>query len=380
MKNIYLDYAATTPCDPRVLDAMTPFFTQTFANANSPHQAGQTARKHLEDARESVARLLNCHANEIFFTSGATESNNYVIQGIVNAAKYQPCHIVASSIEHHCIIEPLNHLIKAGKIDVTWVNPDDNGIIYPETIESAIESYTALVIVHHANNQIGTIEDVKTIAQVCQQKNVLFLVDAVQTVGHIPVNINDIGCDFLSFSAHKFYGPKGIGGLFVKKGVKVPSLILGGDQERGQRAGTVNLPGAVGLAKALSITYEQMDADIKHDYDLRERIIEGILSRITGVKLNGHRENRLPNNINVAFDGVDSEQLLTALDLSGLACSMGSACTAGRLTPSHVLQAIGLSDALALGALRITVGRYTTHQDVDYFLEQLVLKVNQLRS
>ena len=379
MKNIYLDYAATTPCDARVYEAMCPFFTDIFANANSPHQAGQLARKSLEDARALTASHLNAHMNDIIFTSGATESNNHVINGIVDAAA-QLSHLIVSTIEHHCIIEPVNHLLKLGKIEVTWINPNQEGVIDPQAIKAAIKSNTVLVIVHHANNQIGTIEDITAIAAICRDKGVKFLVDAVQTVGHIPVNVASIGCDFLSLSAHKFYGPKGIGALYVRKGVNIPSLILGGDQERGRRSGTVNVAGAVGLARALDMAAKQLSEDMQHDSELRNQLITGIVTTIEGVHLNGHATARLPNNVNITIDSIDSEQLITALDLAGIACSMGSACTAGRLTPSHVLKAIGLSDAAALGSLRLTVGRLTTQDDIKYCVEQLANKVKQLRA
>lgn len=376
---IYLDHAATTPCDPRVLKAMSPFMLEDFANPNSPHRWGQKARKALEDSRAEIAALLGVDPTEIIFTSGATESNNAVLFSFIQEQE-QAVHIVASALEHHCIIEPLKYWASRGRIDVTWVSPDANGIISPGDIKQALKPHTALVIVHHANNQIGTIQPLKEIIQVSHQQGVPVLADCVQTIGHIPVSLADLGVDYASFSGHKFYGPKGVGALYIAKKAKFKPMLLGGDQERGRRAGTVNLPGSVGLAEALRLATVQMSDDVEHDRALRDACVSYIQEHIPDIKINGDMQNRLPNNVNVSFKGIDSEQLLTALDLSGVGVSMGSACTSGRLTPSHVLKAIGLTDQMALGALRITVGRSTTKEQMTYFLELLDKKVKALRT
>lgn len=378
MKSIYLDHAATTPCDPAVIEAMKPYWTDVFANANSPHRAGQAANKALADARFLLASLLGVTDKEIVFTSGATEANNHVIRALVQSFK-EPCHIIASHLEHHCIIQPLQYLQAQGLVDITWIHPDGLGVIEPEHIKMAIKPSTKLVIVQHANNQIGTVQSIPMIGKICRDAKVLFLVDAVQTIGHQPVNINDLMCDFVTMSAHKFYGPKGIGALYIRHGVKLDGWILGGDQERSRRAGTVNVPGVVGMAHALKIACERMRDDHMRECKLRDSLISQVIANIDGASLNGHRQQRLANNVNFAFEGIDSEQLLTALDMAGIYASMGSACTSGRLEPSHVLKAIGLSDALALGSLRLTVGRMTTQQDIDDTAKRIIECVHQLR-
>ena len=378
MDPIYLDYAATTPCDPRVVEALRPYFYDAFGNTLSPHAFGRRSHKAVEDARELLASFLGAQPTEIVFTSSATEANNHIISGVARALKSKGKHLVVSAIEHHCVLEPARHLIQEG-CEVTFVSPDKDGIVHPEAIEQALRPDTILIAVAHANNEIGIIQPVADIGRIARERGIYFLVDAAQTVGHVPVSVADIACDFLSFSAHKFYGPQGVGALYIRKGVECAPLLLGGDQERGRRAATLNVPGIVGLGEAIRLCRPLMSDEMAAQTVLRDRIINVVLKEIPGAILNGSRVSRLPNNVHFSFEGITGEDLVAALDMAGIACSVGSACTSGQLTPSHVLKAIGLSDARALGALRVTVGRWTTLRDVDYFLEQLKLKVKQLR-
>ncbi|MBI3315051.1 MAG: cysteine desulfurase [Candidatus Omnitrophica bacterium] len=385
MQNVYLDYAATTPCDPRVVEALRPYFYDTFGNTLSPHAFGRRGRKAVEDARETVASFLGAQPTEIVFTSSATEANNHAISGVACAlrSKGRPAcpagrHLVVSAIEHHCVLEPARRLMQEG-CEVTFVSPGKDGIISPAAIEQALRPDTILIAVAHANNEIGVLQPAEGIGRIARAKGIYFLVDAAQTVGHIPVSVTGIPCDLLSFSAHKFYGPQGVGALYIRKGVECAPLLLGGDQERNRRAGTLNVPGIVGLGEAVRLCRPLMSDEMAAQTVLRDRIINAVLQEVPGAVLNGHRVLRLPNNANFSFEGVTGEDLVAALDMAGIAVSVGSACTSGQLTPSHVLKAIGLSDAMALGALRVTVGRWTTAKDVDYFLEQLRLKVSRLR-
>src|SRR3989338_3589888 len=390
MDTIYLDYAATTPCDPRVVEALRPYFYDAFGNTLSPHAFGRRSHKAVEDAREIAASFLGAQPTEIVFTSSATESNNHVILGVARpvdaidraiygarALKSEGRHLVVSAIEHHCVLEPARRLMREG-CEVTFVSPDKDGITHPEAIEQALRPDTVLIAVAHANNEIGTIQPIADIGRIARAKGIYFLVDAAQTIGHIPVSVTGIPCDFLSFSAHKFYGPQGVGALYMRKGIDCPPLLLGGDHERGRRAGTLNVTGIVGLGEAVRLCGPLMSDEMAAQTVLRDRIINTVLKEIPGAVLNGHRTSRLPNNAHFSFEGITGEDLVAALDMADIAVSVGSACTSGQLTPSHVLKAIGLSDAMALGALRVTVGRWTTLKDVDYFLEQLKLKVRQL--
>ncbi len=378
MASIFLDHAATTPCDPRVFERMRPYFFERGGNASSPHKGGRQSRKAVEEAREILASFITATPTEIIFTSGATESNNHAIFSTARALKNKGRHIIASAIEHHSVLEPLNQL-QADGFQVDFVNPQPDGIIAVEDIKSAIRPDTILVCLQHANNEIGTIQPVEDIRRLCRAQGIYFLVDATQTSGHIPVNVKNIQCDFLSLSAHKFYGPQGVGALYIRKGVDCPSFILGGDQERGRRAGTHHSTGIVGLGEAVKLAQSQMSEDAAREVHLRDTVIDFVLNEIPTAILNGHRQQRLPNNAHFSFSGVSGEELVSALDMAGIAVSMGSACTWGKLEPSHVLKALGLSDPMALGSLRVTVGRWTTEQDISYFLEQLKLKVSQLK-
>jgi len=373
MRSIYLDHAASTPCDPRVLEAMRPFFFEQSGNASSPHKQGRQARKALEETREISAAFIGAQPTEIIFTSGASESNNHAIFSTARALKAKGRHIVASAIEHHSVLESLHQLEQDG-FQVAYVKPKPDGIVKYEDIKAAVQSDTILVCLQHANNEIGTLQPVEEVGRLCRGRGIYFLVDATQTVGHIPVNVKEIQCDFLSFSAHKFYGPQGIGALYIRQSINCPAFILGGDQEHGRRAGTHNITGIVGLGEAVKLCQAHIIEEAGREVHLRDRVIEFALKEIPGAVLNGHRQKRLPNNAHFAFPDISGEELVSALDLAGVAVSMGSACTWGKLEPSHVLKAIGLSDRMALGSLRVTTGRWTTEEDISYFLGQLKIK------
>jgi cysteine desulfurase len=377
MKSIYLDHASTTPCDPRVFEAMRPFWHDAGGNAASPHHRGRHARRAVDEVRAQAAAFIGAQAAEMVFTSGASESNNQAIFSVVRALKAKGWHIITSAIEHHSVLEPLHRLQEDG-FEVTFVKPGADGIVKCEDIQAALRPDTILVCLQHANNEIGTLQPVEEVGRMTRARDIYFLVDATQTAGHIPVNVKNINCDLLSLSAHKLYGPQGIGVLYIRQGINCPAFILGGDQERGRRAGTVNVPGVVGLGEAVKLAQANMADEAQKEIQLRDKIIEAVLKHIPSAQLNGDRRKRLPNNAHFSFEGIEGETLVAALDQSGIAVSMGSACTWGRLEPSHTLKALGLSDARALGSLRVTVGRWTTEADMDYFLEQLKVKVNQL--
>ena len=378
MKPIFLDYASTTPVDPAVVEAMRPYFCEEFGNPSSPHAFGQKARKAVEDARAILARSIGAKPEEIVFTSGATESNNYALFGVAHALKNRGNHIIVSKTDHHSVIRPAEEL-KGQGFDVTFLDVDAYGRVDPDDVRKAITPKTILIAVMHASNEVGTIQPVSAIGRIAREHNVYFLVDAVQTVGHIPVHVEDACCDLLSMSGHKFYGPKGVGALYIRKGTKVSPYLLGGDQERGQRASTQNVPGIVGMGHALLLCQEQMREEAKIQTALRDQLIKNIMVNIPGVFLNGYPTERLPNNVHFSFKDIDGESLLMSLDMNGFCASMGSACTSGALTPSHVLKAMGSSDALAFGSLRVTVGRWTTREDIEAFCAQLQKSVEQLR-
>ncbi|MFA5286771.1 MAG: cysteine desulfurase NifS [Candidatus Omnitrophota bacterium] len=379
MKKIYLDYAATSPCDPQVLKAMEPFFFDKPGNASSMHSFGQEAKKGVEDSREILALSLGAKPEEIIFTSGGTESNNNVISGAAEALKDKGNHIVTSAIEHHSISEPCGHLEKKG-FKVTYVKVDKEGLISPEEIKKAITDKTILISIMQANNEIGTIQPIQEIGRFAKERGIYFHTDAVQTIGHIPVNVNDLNVDFLSLSAHKFYGPKGVGALYIRKGARIERLLYGGDQERGRRPSTYNTPGIVGLGKAIELCRKNMEGETKEQIRLRDRMIKEIPQIIPDVKLNGHAQARLPNNVNFSIRYIEGESILLSLDMLGIALSTGSACTSSSLEPSHVLLAIGLDHATAHGSLRITMGRWTKKSDIDYLLEHLPKVVDKLRA
>lgn len=379
MKKVYLDYAGTTPCDPLVYKAMEPYFFDKFGNASSIHSYGQEAKKGIEESRQIVASFLGAKPEEIIFTSGGTESNNLAIKGIAWALEKKGNHIITSAIEHHAISEPCKFLEKKG-FKVTYVGVDKYGQVCPQDVKKAITDKTILISVMHANNEIGTIQPIGEIGKIAREKSIYFHTDAVQTVGHIPVDVNELNADLLSLSAHKFYGPKGVGALYVRKGTRIESFLHGGDQERGKRASTYNTPGIVGLGMALGLCQDKMEGEAKFQAALRDKLINGITQGIPETYLNGHPEKRLPNNANCSIRYIEGESIILNLDMLGIACSTGSACTSTSLEPSHVLLAIGRSHEIAHGSLRFTLGRWTKEEDIDYLLENLPKIVEKLRA
>jgi cysteine desulfurase len=380
-ERIYLDYAATTPLDPRVLEAMMPYMTEHFGNPNSIHSFGREARRAIDEAREKIAQLLNCQPSEIAFTSGGTESDNLALRGVAEAYRHKGNHIVTTAIEHHAVLRTCKALEDMGFF-VTYLPVDEHGLVSPEQVTEAVNERTILVSVMHANNEIGTIEPIAEIVRAIKEKrpDTIVHTDAVQTVGHIPVDIQELGVDLLSFSAHKFYGPKGIGGLFVRKGVRLVPQITGGGQERNRRSGTENVAAIVGMAKALELAVEEMPTELPRLQALRDELITGVLSRIPETRLNGHPTLRLPHNANFSFRGIEGEALLLQLDLNGIAASSGSACSSGSLEPSHVLLALGLDYELAIGSLRVTLGRFTSREHIVRLLNLLPKVVKKLRA
>ena len=379
MKKIYLDNAATTPTDARVLEAMLPFFSQMYGNPSSLHVFGQEAKHAIEEARYIVAQFIGAKQEEIIFTSGGTESNNSAIKGVAYARHDKGNHIITSKIEHHAVLEPCHFLEKQG-FEVTYIPVDEFGLVDPADVKKAITGKTILISIMQANNEIGTIEPIAEIGKIAREKGMYFHTDAVQTLGHIPINVSELNVDLLSASGHKLYGPKGVGILYVKKGIRMLPFMHGGDQEQGRRASTHNVPGIVGFGKAVELAKEEMAKEIEQLTLLRDKLIKGILDKIEYARLNGHPAERLPNNVNVSISYVEGESMLLNLDMEGIACSTGSACTSSSLEPSHVLAAIGLSHELAHGSLRFSLGRLTSEEDTDYVLKVLPGIVRKLRA
>ena len=365
-RRIYVDYGATTPTDPRVVEAMVPYFTEKFGNAGSIHAFGQEAREAVDGAREIIAAAIGASPQEIVFTSGATEADNFAVLGVAWANESRGRHLITSRIEHHAVLEPCRFLEGRG-FEVTYLPVDRAGRVDPDDVRRAIRPDTTLISVMSANNEIGTLEPVAEIGRIARDQGILMHTDATQSVGIVPVHVDALSVDLLSLSAHKRYGPKGVGALYVRKGSKLARVQSGGSQERNRRAGTENVPGIVGFGAALALALEVMDEEASHLRRLRDRLIDELM-RLDGAHLNGHRADRLPGNVNLSFEGTDSESLLLALDFQGVAASSGSACTSGSLEPSHVLTAIGLSPEIAAGTVRLTLGRWTTSQDVDDLL------------
>lgn len=379
MKRVYLDYAGTTPTDPEVIKAMQPYFFDKFGNPSSIHSFGQEAKKALEDSRQRVASFLGAKPEEIVFTSGGTESNNFAVIGVAFALEKKGNHIIASKIEHHAITEPCKFLEKKG-FKITFVGVDKYGLVDPDSVKKAISDKTILISIMHANNEIGTIQPIADIGNIAQERQIYFHTDAVQTVGHIPVNVDELKVDLLSLSAHKFYGPKGVGALYIRKGTRIERFLHGGDQERSRRASTHNTPGIVGLAKALGLCQDKMEQEAEFQIKLRDSLIKGIKDKIPEVYLNGHPRLRLPNNVNFSIKYIEGESILLNLDMLGIAASTGSACTSTSLEPSHVLLAIGVSHEIAHGSLRFTLGRWSKQEDIDYLLQHLPKIVEKLRA
>ncbi len=378
MRRIYLDYNATTPLHPRVLEAMLPYYKNIFGNASSIYSFGQEARKAIDDAREALAYLIGAKPKEIVFTSGGTEADNFALKGVASALEEKGGHIITSSIEHHAVLSTCKYLEKMGK-KVTYLPVDKYGWLDPNRVKEAITNETILISIIHANNEIGTIEPIAKIGKIARACGVYFHTDAVQTVGKIPINVNELGIDLLSLSAHKFYGPKGIGALYIRKGIKIHPLIHGGEQERKRRAGTENVPGIVGLAEAAKIAGKEMKQEYSYIKKLRDSLENKIKGNIDYVRLNGHPTERLSNTSNVSFEFIEGESLVLNLDLKGIAASTGSACASGSLETSHVLSAIGVPSATAQGSIRFSLGRNSQKEDIDHTVENLVEIVRRLR-
>lgn len=379
MKRIYLDYAATTPTDPEVVKAMQPYFFEKFGNPSSIHSFGQEAKKAIEDARQTLAKFLGATLEEIVFTSGGTESNNFALFGAASALEKKGNHIITTAIEHHAVTEPAKILEKRG-FQVSCVGVDKYGLVDSGDIKKAITEKTILISVMHANNEIGTVQPIAEIGKIAREKGIYFHSDAVQTVGHIPVNVDELNVNLLSLSAHKFYGPKGVGALYIRKGTRIERFLHGGDQEKLRRASTHNTAGIVGLAKAVDLCQQKMEIEEKLQIQLRDRLIKEIPQRIPEVYLNGHPAKRLPNNVNFSIKYIEGESILLNLDMLGIAASTGSACTSTSLEPSHVLLAIGLTHEIAHGSLRLTLGRWSKEEDINYLLEHLPKIVEKLRA
>jgi cysteine desulfurase len=381
MDKVYLDYAATTPVDSRVLDAMMPYFSASFGNPSSVHRYGQIAEAAVDSAREKVAAALNCRPDEIVFTSCGSESDNLALRGAALAMREKSGAdwIITSKAEHHAVSKTAEQLEKYYGFKVEWLNVDEHGMVTPEAVEKAICDKTALVSVMYANNEIGTINPIKEIAAICRKNNILFHTDAVQAAAYLPVDVKTLGVDLMSLGGHKLYGPKGVGALYVRKGVNLVPHLTGGGQENSLRAGTQNVPYIVGFAEALKLAVEERDQRAAHVKVLRDRIIGTVLETIPDSKLTGHLESRLPNHASFAFKNVDGNLLLTLLDAAGFACSSGSACKTGNPEPSEVMDAIGLSREWGLGSLRVTLGVNTTPANVDSFLKALHALVERAR-
>ena len=378
MKNVYLDNSATTKTDEEVVKAMFPYLSDNYGNPSSIYSIGQTARKAVEESRETVASILNCSPSEIYFTSGGSESDNTIIKGIAYSYKNKGNHIITSKIEHPAVLETCKQLEKEG-FEVSYINVDANGIVDLKELEEAITPSTILISVIFANNEIGTIEPIKEIGEIAKSHGIIFHTDAVQAVGSINIDVQDMNIDSLSLSAHKFYGPKGIGALYVRKGVKFTKYINGGHQEKNKRAGTENVAGIVGLAKALEISHRDMKKHNKQIKELRDYYVQEVKQKIPYIKINGDLEKRLPGNSNISFRFIEGESLLLNLDLKGICASSGSACTSGSLDPSHVLLAIGLPHEIAHGSLRISIGKYNTKEEIEYTVSCLTEIVQRLR-
>ncbi len=379
MKKIFLDHAATTPTDLRVVEAMLPYFSDSFGNPSSIHSLGLETRTAVAEAREKVAGLIGAAGDEVIFTSGGTEADNLAVKGIAQASAQRGKHIVTTRIEHHAVEESCRYLEKQG-FKVTHVAVDQDGLVDPREVERAVTPETILISVMHANNEVGTIQPIAEISRVARSRGIYFHTDAVQTVGHIPAKVDDLGVDLLAISAHKLYGPKGVGVLYVRKGTRIVPFMHGGGQERGLRATTENVPGIVGFGKAAEIAQAEMDAESRHVTRLRDKLIKGLLERIPQVRLNGHPTKRLPNNVNISIASVEGESLAVSLDLEGIAVSTGSACSAEAMEPSHVLTAMGVPVELARGSVRFSLGKKNTDEEIDRVLEAFPRIVSRLRA
>jgi len=379
MRRIYMDNAATTPTDPEVVKAMLPYFTDIFGNPSSVYSYGQETRGAVEEARTRVAELIGARGEEIVFTSGGTEADNFALKGVAYANEHKGNHIITTSIEHRAVMEVCKFLGRRG-FKITYLPVDKYGLVDPDDVRKAITAKTILVSIIHANNEVGTIEPISEIGKIAKETEVYFHTDAVQAVGHLPVDVDKLQTDLLSISAHKLYGPKGVGALYVRKGTKLISLMQGGEQEKRRRAGTENVPAIVGLGKAVELAGQEMDKEAARLAGLRDKLIKGLSEKIDHIHLNGHPTRRLPNNVCVSVDFVEGESMLLNLDLEGICASTGSACSSASLEPSHVLLALGLSPEQAHGSLRFTLGRENSEEDMERVLKVLPGIVAKLRA
>ena len=378
-KTIYLDNAATTKTRPEVVEAMLPYFTEFYGNPSSIYSFSDEPKKAVANGREIIAKSIGAKTNELYFTGGGSESDNWALKATAEAYKSKGNHIITSKIEHHAILHTCEWLEKHG-FEVTYIDVDENGVLKLDELKKAIRPTTILISVMFANNEIGTIQPIKEIGQIAKEHGILFHTDAVQAYGHVPINVDELNIDMMSASGHKINGPKGIGFLYIRTGVKIRSFIHGGAQERKRRAGTENVPGIVGFGKAAEIAAANMEERIKYESELRDYLMDRVIAEIPYARINGSRENRLPNNANFSFQFIEGESMLIMLDDKGICGSSGSACTSGSLDPSHVLLAIGLPHEIAHGSLRLTLSEETTREDIDYTVDNLKAIVARLRS
>ena len=379
MRQVYLDYSATTPVKEAVLKEMIPYFTEKFGNPSSLYTVGATSKEAIEKARGQVAKLINATEKEIFFTATGTEADNWAVMGVADKFKDKGNHIITTKIEHHAMLHTCEYLEKRG-YEVTYLDVEADGRVNPEALRAAITDKTILVSVMFANNEIGAIQPIKELAAIAKEHGALFHTDAVQALGNVHIDVKEMGIDLLSMSAHKIYGPKGVGALYIRNGLRITNFMHGGGQESKKRAGTENLPGIVGFGKAAELAYENLDEHIKHSTELRDYLIDEVTAKIPHVFVNGSREHRHPGNANITFEYIEGEAMLLFLDMKGISISTGSACSSASLSPSHVLTAIGVPVEKIHGSLRFTVGDFTTKEDIDYVVNELVEIVNKLRS
>jgi len=378
MRPIYFDHAATTPLDERVFEAMKEFFHISYGNASSIHTFGRKARAGIDKSREIIANMINAKDSEIYFTSGGTESDNLAVKGIANAYRNKGQHIITSSVEHHAVLNTCEFLESNG-FKVTYLPVDKYGMVDPSDVKKSINKKTILVSIMHANNEVGTINDIGEIGEITRENEILFHSDAVQTFGKLPIDVNEFGIDLLTISSHKIYGPKGIGALYVRRGIKIQSLLHGGTHERNRRAGTENVPGIVGLGKAAGIRAEEMESEFKYLSELEDYFRTNLYETIDNIKFNGHPEEKLPGYLNMSFSGIEGESLLLSLDLEGIAVATGSACASGSSEPSHVLEAMGLSPEMVQSSIRISLGKLNTREDINYALSVFPKVLKRLR-
>ena len=377
-REVYMDNAATTKMKKEVIDAMIPCLENDYGNPSSIYTVGRSAKKLLEESRETVARAIGAKTNEIYFTSGGSESDNWAIKGIADAHRSKGNHIITTKMEHHAVLHPCEYLEKNG-FEVTYLDVDEYGVVKIDELKKAIKKETILISIIFANNEVGTIQPIKEIGEIAKEHNVVFHTDAVQAIGHIEIDVEDLNIDLLSMTGHKIYGPKGTGALFIKRGIKITPLIHGGAQEKRRRAGTENVPSIVGFAKAVELATANIEEDSKKLIKLRDKLMSEIEKNIDNIKLNGHPEKRLPGNVNFSFEYIEGESLLLSLDMLGIAASSGSACTSGSLDPSHVLLCMGLPHEIAHGSLRLSLGDFNSEDEIDYVVKNLVTIVERLR-